>query len=353
LNTLRRLLFENAPQKILALALALALVAVKREDKIAVVTASVRIVINYPENRALVSGQIPKVDISVEGQYSAIRKFKGDQIPPLEINLSGLEGDPFYFEPDMFKVPPGLRVRSIRPTGMLLAFEERKKAELPIKAHLEGEPSSGYRLVQVEVLPPQVTVDGPASLVEDLEMVHTAPISLVGRSRSFSQDVPLTIPSGSLSLNLLNGRRRHKVSVIIEEKQGTMVVAGRPVGVRGLQDGPGFDLIPSRVDITLHGPVRLLNAVDPQAIQPYLDVSQVPRSLKIIRPGHKSGVTELRFDPPTGLAYSEINPKELTLLKKEAPPPIPAPPAPPKLEPKLEKGAQKSAPLKEPERKKP
>ncbi|MBU0552033.1 hypothetical protein KKF91_21435 [Myxococcota bacterium] len=314
MKRLRRLLFENFAQKLTALMLAAALVAVKREDKTSVLTVAVQVHVSHPPNRVLVTPPIDKVHITVEGKYSAIRRFQAETIPKLEVPLSGLEGDQFPLEPEMFKVPPELKVRTIRPSALMIRFEERKKATVAVKQSFEGEPVSGYRVTHVNIEPDTVVVEGSASAVERLEVVHTAPISLVGRDRPFSVSVALKTPPGYMTL--LNGGRRHQVTVRIEEKRGTMVVAGRPVLVKGVVEGErGFKTSPSEVDVTLHGPVQALNQIDPQWIAPYVDVSKVPADLKVVKPGSKLEATQIRFDPPEGLSLYEIKPREVTLIR--------------------------------------
>ena len=64
LSWFRVVFVENFVLKSLALALALTLVFVKREDRTTNATASVRVILNYPDDRVLMTPKIDKVKIN-------------------------------------------------------------------------------------------------------------------------------------------------------------------------------------------------------------------------------------------------------------------------------------------------
>ncbi len=314
---LRQMFLENVGLKALALALATTLVLVKSEDQTSVVTANVRLRVVHPEDRVLVSPPVDKVAVTIEGKYSVLRNFDVDSLPALDINLSGYEEEQVPFEPEMFKVPPNLQVRIVRPAAMLVHFEARRRRTVDVVAAFEGEPQTGYRVTQVSVDPPTVTLEGAASAVDRMEAVGTEPISLVGRNQTTALSVALAPPPPFVSF--VERGRRHVVTVTIEEKRGTRVVAGRPIEVRNVPEGVfGFEVSPATVDITLHGPVRLLDALDPSTLVAYVDAAGVS-------PRHKQLHTRaVQFDAPDELRSSEMKPDMVTLLQLDPPP---APPA--------------------------
>lgn len=315
---MRKLLLDNLPQKILALALAVALVMVNREDQIATVTATVRVRVTYPEGVVLVSPLVDKLKVTIEGKYGQLRDFDVEQLPPLDIPLSGLEGEQVAFEPEMFTLPPGLRVQSVRPGAMVVRFEEKRRVTAQVEARFEGEPAPGYRVTDWTVEPATVTVEGAKSAVEGMRKAFTDKISLVGRNQTTTLAVPLAPPPAFVGY--LGGNQRYQVTVRIEERRGTRVMTGRPIEVVGApEDSPGYEVSPETVSITLAGPVRLLDALDPALLEAYVDVSDVRPSAKVVK-GHP-----VAFVPPEGLTVTELNPDKVTLLKRDPPPPPPPP----------------------------
>jgi YbbR domain-containing protein len=315
---LRKIFLENLTQKVFALALALVLFAIKREDKVALVTATVPVRVTHPPERVLVSPLVDKVRVTIEGKYSRLRELNVDEMPPLDINLSGNEREQIPFEPDDFKVPPGLKVRAIKPAAMLVSFEEKKSKRVPVEAQIEGEPVEGFRLTSVRVEPPEVEVEGAGSAVEAVMRMQTQRIDLSGRDQSATLRVPLAPSPPHLTVV---GARELAVTLTIEEKLGTRVITARPVAVRGLAEGDaGWEVSPSTVDITLHGPVRLLQKLDGDSLAAYVDGKDVDV--------HKRGLQtpRVQFDPPEGLSLVELKPGRVTLVRRseaEAPGPLP------------------------------
>ncbi len=307
---LRGLIFDNIPQKAFALALATALLVFVREDKTTQVTAAVRVRVGRPDDRVLVSPIVEKVTVTIDGKYGALRKLDLDSLPPLDINLTGAEGDQFAFEPEMFKLPPGMAVRTVRPAAMVVRFEPKEHRRVPVSVVTAGEPALGYRLTSVTVEPPEVQVEGAASVVDALSKVETMPVELAGRSQSAEVEIPLRPAPAFVTLL---GPVKYRVQLAIEEKQGTRVLNDVPVAVAGvLPGGIGWEVSPPLVDVTLHGPVRLLDALHVAQLMASVDAKDLERHRRMLytRP--------VRLDFPEGLTLVEVKPAKVTLVRGTA-----------------------------------
>ncbi len=314
MESFRSMLLDNLPQKALALALAVTLVSVKRDDELADGKATVRVRVNKPDDRVLVSSVIEKVTITVEGKKGRIREVDLQELPDLELSLTGLEGGQVTFEANMFRIPRGLRVRTIRPAAMIVQFEEKATREIPVEVVFGGEPASGLRVASFTVEPPKVTIEGAKSSVEALARAKTLPIDLTGLSES-------TIRMGRLNkapehVGFL-GPHQFQVAITVEEKTGTRVIAGVPIEVRGVAEGhPGFEVNPDKVEITLNGPVRLLLGVKAGALAAHVDVSNIKRKSK-----KRLHTLDVAFESPDGLQSSELKPHKVTVAPREPKPP--------------------------------
>ncbi|MEZ4472143.1 MAG: CdaR family protein [bacterium] len=307
---MRALFLEHLPIKVVALILAVSLVIIKHEEQIALVTVSVPVRVVHPSNRVLVSPVADKVLVTVEGRYGDLESL---DIPALDVRLTGLEGNTYAFERDLFKVPPGLRVREVRPPAMLLRFEEKMADVKPVRPDLHGEPAEGFRLVGVEVIPPTVKVEGAASAVSRLGEVLTDRIDLVGRNQSVTLDVELTKPPEYAAF--LHGNQVYQVKLVIEERTDTRVVDGIAIAVRGEPQGsPGYEVSPPTADVTLQGPVRLLRALDPDHVEVFVNVAGANPNRRIL----KSRVVDAAAPP--GLTLVEVRPGKVTLVQRDPPP---------------------------------
>ena len=318
---LRSILTEHLPQKAIALVIAITLVSLKREDALIVRSTMVRVRVNVPDDRVLVSPRtVDKVRISMEGKAGPLGDTDLDSIPDLQLPLTGLEGGQVTFEPDMFTgVPRDVRIVSIRPPAMLVQFEEKVTSSVSLEPVFDGEPARGFRVTQWSVDPPKITVEGAKSAVERLTKVKTRAIPLADTTQSKS--VKTTLAAAPRFVGFL-GPHSVRVTIQVEEKTGTRVVIGRPIEVRGVAEGaPGFEVSPPTVDVTLYGPTRLLDELKVDTLVAYVDASKISPRRKLL-------TRKVSFEAPKGLKSSELKPGKVTLLRRD-----PAPPSPPEEEP--------------------
>jgi len=83
---------------------------------------------------------------------------------------------------------------------------------VPVKVKGEGSLAFGLRLVSVKVEPSMVTIVGPATRVQRISHIETAPLPLTRVTRSFRQELMLEVPEG---VSLL-GERSVRVTVAVE-----------------------------------------------------------------------------------------------------------------------------------------
>lgn len=304
---LRRIFLQNLPQKAFALAMAVALVVFVREDKTTQVTATVRVRVAKPEDRVLVSPVVDKVTVVIEGRYGALRKLDMESLAPLDINLTGSEGEQISFEPEMFKLPPGMVVRQVRPAAMVVRFEPKQERRVPVSVVTSGDPAIGFRVTTITVEPPEVQIEGAASVVEAISKVETLPVELAGRSQSAQVLVPLR-PQPAFVTFL--GPVKYRVTLTIEEKRGTRMINDVPVTVVGVPGTtPAWEVSPALVDVTVHGPARLLDALSPASLTAQVEAKDLDRQRRMLytRP--------VRVDPPDGLTLVEVKPAKVTLVR--------------------------------------
>ncbi len=315
--SLRKIFTENIGLKIIAIILATGIVRMKYEDGSSTLQVDVDVRPIYPNDQVLMTEPVEKVTVTLEGKYAQIRGFDPRTIEPFEPNLSGITQGQFNFKRESIKLPPGLSVVKVDPPAMLVSFEPRKTRSIPIEATLEGEPHSGYRVVQHSIRPESITISGAESVVNNLQRVQTERISLVGRMSSTTLNVDLAAPPNNVKY--LDPPEKFEVQIEIEEIRGSRGIADRPIEIRGLVDSE-YEAFPDVVYITLAGPVRLLDAYNRDSLVPYIDVSGLNLQRQAMR---KQGI-RVHVDPPPGLTVSEIKPDTVRIFRRD-PPPTPAP----------------------------
>ena len=308
---LRKLFLENATQKTFALVLAMVLFVFVREDPQAERAVDVPLIVKPPDDRVRVGPLIEKVRLTVAGKYRRLRQFSADEVEPLTIRLTGTETE-LVFEPELFSLPEGVRVKSVRPVAMAVQFEEKLIRQVPVQAVADGDPEPGFRLLGIDVEPKEVLVEGAASAVRRIRAAKTEPLNLSGRNRTTTVRVPLVAPPPHVNFV---GPARFAVTLTIEERHGTRVLQGLAVHVRGVGlDVGDFEISQAAVDVTLSGPLRELDKLDPGKLIAYVDATDIDNRTRVL---HNRNV---KFTPPSGLQLVELKPNRISVARRRAPP---------------------------------
>jgi YbbR domain-containing protein len=300
---------DNYPIKFVALILAMAVFVLVQSDEDVEISVYPNIHYTVPEERVLVSEPVEQVRLTVSGSSRRIQRFDERAIERVLIDLGDRQSGEFYFTSDMFDVPEGLRVTQITPPGTALHFEPRERKDVPVEVSTVGEPAEGYLVEEMRVTPETVTVTGAKSLVAGVDAVQTRQIALDGRTVSFADTVPLVLPRSQLELA---GERFVRVDVILNER-----VEARPLGrwPVSLEPGAGVEaealegwrVAPREVEVTLRGPVRLVQPIDVADISVIVEVEVA----QFEGPEAREVPVEVRGLPEGVLA--EVEPAEVLL----------------------------------------
>jgi YbbR domain-containing protein len=142
--------------------------------------------------------------------------------------------------------------------------------DLAVRVLIQGQVAGGYRLENISVFPPVITVFAPdPELVNALPaVVDTQPLDIQNAKANISTRLALTLPE---TITIV-GTKTVEVEVDITPIQ-TSLTLNLPINVIGLPDGFDEDLSPEFVDVIISGPVPVLDALAPQDIRVTVDVT--------------------------------------------------------------------------------
>jgi hypothetical protein len=189
--TRRPFLFRNLGLKILALVIALLVwfaLSGQRRERIS--ERSYRIplsLVNVPP-RTMVASPLPGgVEVRVRGPFTALRQLQPERLEAVIDLLDARPGERVHrFAPEDINVPPEVEVLAIAPGEVRVVLDRIGERLLTIVPALSGESAPGSHVVDVIVDPRIARVVGPATSLEKMTGVSTEPISLGGRSSTFS-----------------------------------------------------------------------------------------------------------------------------------------------------------------------
>ncbi|MCC6147477.1 MAG: hypothetical protein IT308_07910 [Anaerolineaceae bacterium] len=168
-------------------------------------------------------------------------------------------------------VVEGLSITPDRVTVQAQITQRGGYRNVVIKVVLNGDISSGYRVTNISVYPPAVTVfSSDPQLVSNLPgYVETASLDLTGAKDDLDMRLPLNLPPGVFVV----GEQTVAVQVGIAAIEGSLTLNNMQVEVIGLQDGLKAEISPKTVDVFLSGPIPFLDALNSQNVRVILDLS--------------------------------------------------------------------------------
>jgi len=183
--------------RLLALGIALVIwfsVSLDERRRLSEKTVEASVSYNRPRGYVILD-PVPSVEVRVRGTERAIRQLNPYMVD-VEVGLGAASEGPVTVNltPDDVRTPDGLEVVSIRPNVLRVELDREISQRVPVEAVLVGEPAGGALADDPEVLPNQVLVTGPESLLTRIQTLKTEPISLDGHALTFEVSVPVVAP---------------------------------------------------------------------------------------------------------------------------------------------------------------
>jgi len=143
--------------------------------------------------------------------------------------------------------------------------------DLAVKVVVTGQIAAGYRLENISVFPPVVTVfSSDSELVNSLPgIIETQPLDLQDKQDDLNSRLALNLPENVT----LVGAQTVEVTVGISPIQTSLTLLNQPIEVIGLTEGLFVQTFPQTVDVIVSGPLPILDALTPQDVKVRVDVT--------------------------------------------------------------------------------
>ncbi|MCC6299520.1 MAG: hypothetical protein IT314_09485 [Anaerolineales bacterium] len=145
--------------------------------------------------------------------------------------------------------------------------------DVAVKVVVSGQIAAGYRLENISVFPPVITVfASDPELVNALPgVVETQPLDLQDAKENISTRLALTLPENITIV----GAQTVEVQVGISPIQTSVTLSNQPINVTGLSEGLTASVAPQTVDVIISGPLPVLDRLTPQDIIITVDVTDL------------------------------------------------------------------------------
>ncbi len=240
----------------------------------------------------LVTRDIP-VELDLRGTVARGYKQGDPLIDPLTITISGPaanvnniefaqvtvwlnnnredildSGPPVYYD----RVGNVASARDLNPSAdqvdvTIPVTESAGYAEKYIDVDLVGQPAPGYRLLDINVTPLSILIQGRPTQLNQLDRVQTEPIDITGLTESFQQQVTLALPEG------ITQDEVEEIIVEIDiEPFYTTDTFNPTVTVQGLGETLQATVNPESVRVVLFGPLPVLESLPDEEVNVTVDL---------------------------------------------------------------------------------
>jgi YbbR domain-containing protein len=154
--------------------------------------------------------------------------------------------------------------------------------DVAVKVIVEGQQAPGYRIENISVFPPVVTVfaDNP-ELVNNLPgVVNTQPLDLTDRREDVSTRLALDLPNNITIV----GSKTVQVQVGISPIQTSLTLSNQPITIIGLSEGLSAKVSPEAVDVIISGPAPILDSLTAKDITVAVDCKDLGAGIYQLEP---------------------------------------------------------------------
>jgi YbbR domain-containing protein len=205
-------------------------------------------------------------------------------------------------------------VLGLAPNSLQVEVEAKHTRTVSVRVEQRGEPPEGYRVRQITVEPAEVEVQGPRSIVENIEAIVTEEINVSELRATARVPVVLRLSPRTLSLS-----RSQPVTATIEIEPVTSARTFTDVPVIVRDRGWRSEL--DRVEITLTGPMQALAAIGEDEVTVLVHVpGDVEGETLLLSLGAESGPRlEVLHPMADEVTVKRLSPSKLRVLGSDPP----------------------------------
>ena len=143
--------------------------------------------------------------------------------------------------------------------------------DVAVKVIVQGQVASGYRLENITVFPPVITVySSNPKLVSALPgVVETQLLDIQDAKENISTHLALNL---SPDITVI-GSQTVQVTVIVTPIQTSLTLLNQPINIIGLPEGLDAQYLPQTIDVIISGPLPVLDALTLQDVIVNVDVT--------------------------------------------------------------------------------
>jgi YbbR domain-containing protein len=230
-----------------------------------------------PEEYVLIDNSFPAVDIVLKGSRQHLNRLTPADIGIKHIILNPKVGlNSFVINTNDISIPKGITVKEIIPSPRIKVYIDIKLTKkVPVKLKYTGSLLDGYAYNPAHIVPQEVTVSGPKSIVDKIHYVNTENIIL---RKENVDDFECLLNVRPVEKNVTITPREISAKIEIYKKYADRTFQNIPIRPFGYTpDGCKLRISPPVTTVTVTGVKKAIETVLPSQIKPCVDISRIDK----------------------------------------------------------------------------
>jgi hypothetical protein len=256
----------------------------------------------WPGHLVLTSDPPSTIEAVIRGTRSEVQRARNGSVVMF---IDMREANPgvqtlAFVDQDIQGISESVKVVNLRQRDFEVVLENRLDKLVRVEVDTIGEPMRDFHVENISLSPESIWIEGPASLVEDIESVRTVGVPLSGQQETFSVEVDVALQSKHL-------RRRDETLVLVTVQLAESWGTKRFDGVI-LRAPVGWQTETLTVDVLLTG---LISALEPTETKSLLIAGVVPEDMPQVKLKVRTETFELVHGGSETLRVKDIIPEEV------------------------------------------
>jgi len=184
---------------------------------------------------------------------------------------------------------------TITPDNVTLTQEVKQRGgyrTVVVKALMSGQVARGYRVTNISVIPPAVTVysSDPTQVNNLPGFIETAPLDLSNVKENVEKHLSLNLPAG---INLV-GDQTIDIQVGVSAIESSLTLNNMPITIIGLDNKYQAHISPASMDVIFSGPLPALDVLTMHDVHVIIDLTDITPGTYQRIPGVEITVQDLR-----------------------------------------------------------
>lgn len=230
--------------------------------------------ISMPEEYVLMDNAPNRIDIILKGPKQRLNKITPNDIQvTVDAKTPTIGENELIITTDNITLPKGVSVSSIEPDYFKVQIDEKKSKKVPVKLTFSGALMDGYDFNQLNLIPQDVTISGPRSIVDQITDIRTKNILL---GKDYVDDFDCTVEVDNKFTNISVNPRFISARIEVYNKYDTRKLQNLPIKPFSyLPDGHKLEIKPATATVVVEGMKNAVETLTDDKIRPFIDLSEI------------------------------------------------------------------------------